>query len=94
MAKLETESKRVVTGIEEIDNVTVHFGFGYLFKVRLAVGRWVSVVVHLMGEVEPDKVRSVLAKELNDKGVKWEIIQYKHNMCYSKYETPDQEGNG
>ena len=81
----------MVTGVEQIDNVTVHFGNGYLFRLRLSVGRWVSVIVHLLNEQDPADVRAAVSGELNKKGIKWDVIQYDNNQCYSKFETADKE---
>jgi hypothetical protein len=77
---------RLVTGIDSIDKITVHFGFGYLFKVRLFNGRWTDVVVHMLTKMPPDQVRKALGQELSQKGVEWEVITYKHDQCYSRIE--------
>jgi hypothetical protein len=80
----------MVTMIKELDCPTVHFGYGYLFKVRLATeqcgNRWCSIIVHHLADMDWKVVKKALVGELKKKGIKWDTMNYENNQCYSKYE--------
>ena len=76
----------MVTMIKELDNPTVHYGYGYLFKVRLADETWCSVVIHHFEGGYWREMKKALIQELKDEGVQWDTIICCHDLCYSKLE--------